>query len=108
MTSGSSAASPSAGSSVRISRPALRTASNGAEADDARKPRRAGAAVCRKGGGILPDLDESLLQHVSSDLGPLHDPQSDAVEPAGLELVEPLQRDLAAASHGFDQDADRG
>ena len=28
-------------------------------------------------------------------------------KPAGLEFVEPPQRNLAAASHGFDQDADR-
>ena len=86
--------------------PKLAHGIKGAEAHDAGEPRRAGAALGREGGSILPDLDESVQQYIGSDLRPLHNPQRYAVEPARFKLLETLQRNLAAASHGFDQNAD--
>src|SRR5262249_43805507 len=71
----------------------------GTETDDPGEPRRSGAALGREGGGILPDLNKSLLQHIGSDLRSPHDPEGNAVEPPGLEFVEPLQRSLTAASN---------
>lgn len=61
-----------------------------AKAHDPGEPSRAGTTLGRKRGGVLPNLHESLLQHIGGDFRPPDDAQRDAVEPARFELIEPL------------------